>query len=76
MQHIREGDVRTLHKLQRQGQRLLVRPSGNSGILRRLTPIALRILLSSPVVPLMQRRIFFGAPLPPIDPGFAFRETA
>jgi 2-polyprenyl-6-methoxyphenol hydroxylase-like FAD-dependent oxidoreductase len=77
VQQIREGDVRTLHKLQLQGQRLLVRPSGNGGgILRRLTPIALRLLLSSPVVPLMQRRIFFGAPLPPLDPAFGFRETA
>ena len=28
----------------------------------------------SPVLPRFQRRLFFGAPLPPLDPAFSFRE--
>jgi hypothetical protein len=31
---------------------------------------------ASPLMPRVQRRIFFGAPLPPLDPAFSFRETA
>jgi hypothetical protein len=34
------------------------------------------MILRSPLVPLLQRRLFFGAPLPPIDPAFSFREPA
>jgi len=36
----------------------------------------LPLFLSSPLLPLVQRRIFFGAPLPPLDPAFSFREPA
>jgi len=32
--------------------------------------------MPTPLVPLVQRRLFFGAPLPPIDPAFSFREAA
>ena len=32
-----------------------------------------RWLLQSPLLPRVQRRIFFGAPLPPLDPAFSFR---
>jgi hypothetical protein len=35
---------------------------------------ALPIFLRSPLLPRVQRRIFFGAPLPPLDPAFSFRE--
>jgi hypothetical protein len=33
-------------------------------------------VLRSPLMPKIQRRIFFGAPLPPLDPAFSFREAA
>jgi hypothetical protein len=42
---------------------------------RCATATALRIFLRSPLLPRVQRRIFFGAPLPPLDPAFSFRET-
>jgi hypothetical protein len=31
------------------------------------------LILKSPVMPMIQRRLFFGAPLPPLDPAFSFR---
>ena len=39
-------------------------------------PKVLPLFLSSPLLPLMQRRIFFGASLPPLDPAFSFRGPA
>jgi hypothetical protein len=39
-------------------------------------PALLPIFLRSPLLPLVQRRIFFGAPLPPLDPAFSFRPGA
>jgi hypothetical protein len=33
------------------------------------------LVLHSPIMPKVQRRIFFGAPLPPLDPAFSFRDT-
>src|SRR5262249_12381397 len=39
-----------------------------------LVRTAIPLLLSSPFLPAGQRRILFGAPLPPIDPPFSFRE--
>ena len=44
--------------------------------MRRLLPTALKLLLHSPLLPRIQRRIFFGAPLPPLDPAFGFRQSA
>jgi hypothetical protein len=32
-------------------------------------------LLHSPLMPRLQRRIFFGAPLPPLDPAFTFQRN-
>jgi hypothetical protein len=32
-------------------------------------------VLHSPIMPKVQRRIFFGAPLPPLDPAFSFRQV-
>ncbi|PYM17769.1 MAG: hypothetical protein DMD78_29245, partial [Candidatus Rokuibacteriota bacterium] len=76
VQRLREADVRTLHRLQLGAQRvLLARPSRNP-ILRRLRPRLMRLVLGSPLLPRVQRRIFFGAPLPPLDPAFSFREDA
>jgi hypothetical protein len=37
---------------------------------------AVPLVLRSPLLPLVQRRLFIGAPLPPIDPAFRFREPA
>ena len=34
----------------------------------------LPLFLGSPLLPLIQRRIFFGAPLPPLDRAFRFEE--
>jgi len=76
VQRLREDDVRTLHRLQLGAQRvLLARPSANP-LVRWLRPRLLRLALRSPLLPRLQRRLFFGAPLPPIDPAFSFREGA
>jgi len=73
VQRLREGDVRTLHRLQLGVQRVLL---GQGPLAKWLFPKVLPLFLSSPLLPLVQRRIFFGAPLPPLDPAFSFREPA
>src|SRR4030095_15992336 len=73
VQRLREGDVRTLHRLQLGVQRVLL---GRGPLASWFFPKVLPLFLSSPLLPLMQRRIFFGAPLPPLDPAFSFREAA
>ena len=70
IQRLREDDVRTLHRLQLGAQRVLVAKEG--GLVRRLLPRLLPIMLNSPLLPRVQRRLFFGVPLPPLDPAFAF----
>jgi 2-polyprenyl-6-methoxyphenol hydroxylase-like FAD-dependent oxidoreductase len=40
---------------------------------RWLVRKALPIMVRSGLFPRLQRRLFFGAPLPPLDPGFSFR---
>jgi 2-polyprenyl-6-methoxyphenol hydroxylase-like FAD-dependent oxidoreductase len=70
IQRKREADVRTLHKLQLGAQRVLVAKEG--GLVRRLLPMLLPVMLNSPLLPRIQRRLFFGVPLPPLDPAFAF----
>jgi len=42
----------------------------------RIVPKIFPLLLRSPLLPRIQRRIFFGAPLPPLDPAFSFRTVA
>jgi 2-polyprenyl-6-methoxyphenol hydroxylase-like FAD-dependent oxidoreductase len=76
IQQLREGDVRTLHRFQLGAQRLLLAPLGNHPIVRWLMPKVLRLLLHSPLLPRLQRRLFFGAPLPPLDPAFRFQDEA
>ena len=73
VQRLREADVRTLHRLQLGVQRVLL---GRGPLAKWLFPKVLPLFLSSPLLPLVQRRIFFGAPLPPLDPAFSFREPA
>jgi 2-polyprenyl-6-methoxyphenol hydroxylase-like FAD-dependent oxidoreductase len=69
----READVRALHDLQLRAQAVLLAQARGSRIVRALLPWVLPIALRSPLVPRIQRRLFFGAPLPPLDPAFSFR---
>lgn len=72
IQRKREADVRTLHRLQLGAQRVLVAKEG--GVVKRLLAMLLPVMLNSPLVPRIQRRLFFGVPLPPLDSAFAFSE--
>jgi len=73
VQQLREGDVRTLHRFQLGAQRVLLSQSGGNPLISWLLPKVLPLLLHSPLLPMVQRRLFFGAPLPPLDPAFSFR---
>jgi 2-polyprenyl-6-methoxyphenol hydroxylase-like FAD-dependent oxidoreductase len=72
VQRLREDDVRTLHRLQKGAQRILLSQGSANPLVRWLLPRVLPVFLKSPLLPLAQRRIFFGAPLPPLDPAFSF----
>jgi len=74
VQRLREDDVRTLHRLQIGAQRVLLGQGSGNPIVKWLLPKVLPLLLRSPLLPMVQRRIFFGAPLPPLDRAFSFRE--
>jgi 2-polyprenyl-6-methoxyphenol hydroxylase-like FAD-dependent oxidoreductase len=76
VQRLREDDVRTLHRLQLGAQGVLLGQSSRNPIVRWLIPRVLPLFLQSPLLPRVQRRLFFGAPLPPLDPAFSFREPA
>ena len=73
VQELRVGDVRTLHRLQRAAGRTLLGSGSGNPVLRRLVPLVLPLAARSGLFPLLQRRLFFGAPLPPLDPAFSFR---
>jgi 2-polyprenyl-6-methoxyphenol hydroxylase-like FAD-dependent oxidoreductase len=73
VQRQREADVRTLHGLQLQAQRVLVSQDNAGAVAKWLIPKLVPLLLHSPLLPKIQRRLFFGAPLPPLDPAFSFR---
>jgi 2-polyprenyl-6-methoxyphenol hydroxylase-like FAD-dependent oxidoreductase len=75
IQRLREADVRTLHRLQLAAQRVLLGQQGGSRLVKWLLPRVLPLLLNSSLMPRIQRRIFFGAPLPPLDPAFSFRNS-
>jgi hypothetical protein len=72
VQQIREADVRTLHRLQLRAQTALVGPSSRSPILQWLLPKVLPLVFGTGILPRVQRRMFFGVPLPPLDPAFSF----
>jgi len=72
IQRQREADVRTLHRLQLGAQNVLLTQQKQGAIAQRLLPVLLPWVLKSPVMPRLQRRIFFGVPLPPLDPAFSF----
>jgi 2-polyprenyl-6-methoxyphenol hydroxylase-like FAD-dependent oxidoreductase len=76
VQRLREHDVRTLHRLQLAAQRVLLSYGAGHPVRRWLIARALPLVLRSPLLPRVQRRLFFGAPLPPLDPAFSFREGA
>jgi 2-polyprenyl-6-methoxyphenol hydroxylase-like FAD-dependent oxidoreductase len=73
VQALREADVRTLHRLQRGAGRVLLGSGSRNPLLRWLVVRALPLIIRSGLLPLLQRRLFFGAPLPPLDPAFGFR---
>src|SRR5262249_37739177 len=75
VQRLREADVRALPRLQLRAQQVRLSPGSRNQIVR-LIPNLLPILLRSPLMPRIQRRIFFGVPLPPLDPAFSFRAAA
>jgi 2-polyprenyl-6-methoxyphenol hydroxylase-like FAD-dependent oxidoreductase len=76
VQRIRESDVRTLHRLQLGAQRVLLGQSSRNPLVKWLVETVLPLIIRSPLLPSVQRRLFFGAPLPPLDPAFSFREPA
>ena len=76
VQRLREGDVKTLHRLQLGAQGVLLGQGSRNRATRWLARTVVPLILRSPLVPLVQRRLFFGAPLPPIDPAFRFAEPA
>jgi len=73
VQAVREPDVRALHRLQLGAQSVLLAQARRGGLARWVLPWLLPVVLRSPLLPRLQRRIFFGAPLPPLDPAFSFR---
>jgi len=73
VQKLRQGDVKTLHRLQRGAGRMLLGSGTGNPVLRWIVPRALPLAARSGLFPLIQRRMFFGAPLPPLDPAFSFR---
>jgi 2-polyprenyl-6-methoxyphenol hydroxylase-like FAD-dependent oxidoreductase len=73
VQELREADVRTLHRIQLGAQSILLARGRGNPLVSWLLPRALPLLLRSPLAPRLQRRLFFGAPLPPLDPAFGFR---
>jgi len=72
VQQLREADVRTLHSMQLQAQKLLVAEKRTSPIRKWMMRTLVPLILKSPLLPRIQRRMFFGVPLPPIDPAFSF----
>jgi 2-polyprenyl-6-methoxyphenol hydroxylase-like FAD-dependent oxidoreductase len=76
VQRQREADVRTLHRLQLGAQGVLLSRTSRNPLVKWLVPRVLPWFLRSPLLPRVQRRIFFGAPLPPLDPAFSFRPAA
>jgi len=76
VQRLREADVRTLHRMQIQAQRVLLGQEKRNPVLNWLMPKVMPLVLQSPIMPRIQRRIFVGAPLPPLDRAFSFREPA
>jgi len=76
VQELRETDVRTLHRLQRAVGRTLFGSGTQNPVLKWIIPRLLPIAVRSGLFPRIQRRVFFGVPLPPLDPAFSFLSPA
>ena len=74
VQQLREPEVRALHRIQRAAQRALLGAGSGHPLLRRIVPRLLPAALGTRFTRRLQRRLFFGAPLPPLDPEFAFKD--
>ncbi len=72
IQRLRDDDVRTLHRVQR-GVATVIAPGGGTPFTRRLRAVLLPLIVRSPLLSVIQRRVFFTVPLPPLDPAFSFR---
>ena len=75
VQRQREPDVRTLHRLQMRAELLMLRRQARHPFMQWLEGRVLSLVLKSPLASRMQQRIFFGVPLPPLDPAFRFSEA-
>jgi len=73
VQRVRETDVRQLHRLQRRAGRVLLGSGSRGSMLRFIVPKILPLVVRLGLLPRLQRRLFFGVPLPPLDPAFGFR---
>jgi len=73
VQRIREADVRTLHRIQLQAHKAMLGQFGLSTFTKWLAPRAFGLMARSPILPRIMRRVFFGVPLPPLDPAFSFQ---
>jgi 2-polyprenyl-6-methoxyphenol hydroxylase-like FAD-dependent oxidoreductase len=73
VQRLREADVRALHRFQLGAQRVLLGQGSRNPVVKWLARTAIPLIVRSPLMPRVQRRLFFGAPLPPLDPAFSFR---
>src|SRR2546422_2249 len=72
VQRLREDDVRTLHRFQLGVQGVLLRHGSRNPVVKWLVQTVIPVFLRSPLLLRVQRRLFFGAPLPPLDPAFSF----
>jgi len=73
VQRLREADVRTLHRFQLGAQRVLLGQGSRNPLVKWVAQTAIPLIVGSPLLPRLGRRLFFGAPLPPLDPAFSFR---
>jgi 2-polyprenyl-6-methoxyphenol hydroxylase-like FAD-dependent oxidoreductase len=76
VQALREEDVRTLHRLQRTAGSTLLGTGSRNPVLRWTVPRLMELAVRVGLFPILQRRMFFGVPLPPLDPAFSFRDAA
>jgi 2-polyprenyl-6-methoxyphenol hydroxylase-like FAD-dependent oxidoreductase len=74
VQELRVEDVKTIHRLQRIAGRALLGAGSRNRVLRWVVPRVLPLAVRVGLLPALQRRIFFGAPLPPLDPAFGFSD--
>lgn len=75
VQALREKDVRTLHRLQRTAGTTLLATGSSNPIKRWAVPRLMALAVKVGWFPILQRRLFFGVPLPPLDPAFSFRDA-